>query len=72
MKTTLIMMFVAVAGVASYVANKTVAVDEVDVKDQQLYACVIYPMCTIPDLYSQKDTKDSKAKDTSNDKLKLA
>ncbi|KUM53093.1 hypothetical protein [Rheinheimera sp. EpRS3] len=74
MKTTLTIMFIAIMGTAGLVANKAYVTDKIDVNEQQLYACAWYPLCTLPDIYSPVTIKDSKdkAKDTSNDKLKLA
>lgn len=74
MKTTMTIMFIAAMGATSFVASKAVFSDKTNANEQQLYACVIYPLCTIPDSYSPvmiKSSKD-KAEDTSSDKLKLA
>lgn len=74
MKIKLSMMFVTVMGIAGGVENKAEIIDTINANEQQLYACAWYPLCTLPDLYSPVTTKGSndKAKDTGNDKLKLA
>jgi hypothetical protein len=74
MKTTLTIMFVALLGTAGFAVKKADITDTSSANDQLLYACVYYPLCTIPDFYSPVTTKGSKdkAKDTSSDKLKLA
>jgi hypothetical protein len=73
MKTTLTIMFVALVGTAGFAVKKVDITDTPSATEQQ-YACVIYPLCTLPDYYSPVTIKDSKdkAKDTSSDKLKLA
>lgn len=74
MKTTLTIIFVAAMGATGVVASKADFSDNINANEQQRYACVWYPICTIPDNYSPVTIKESKdkAKDTNSDKLKLA
>lgn len=74
MKTTLTIIFATLVGTAGFAVEKSGPTNTSTANDRLLYACVYYPLCTIPDLYSPVSKKGSKdkPKDTSNDKLKLA
>lgn len=74
MKTTLTIMFVALLGATGVATKKADILNTSGANAQPLYACVFYPLCTIPDNYSPVTIKESKdkAKDTNSDKLKLA